>query len=280
MTYINNNAQINIKFWKLVVVLIIVNISGLILRYFGINTYIILIGFRFHLSFVLPFVLTFNIGFLPYIKKSILRPDYRNVRIFLYLILLPLLIEAGLLFFLQKIDLGDPEYFYEFGISSIADFPIYLIWNFPQLILIFFFLTSAATVTKFKFLAIAAIIFLLFAFELVPFQKIDFSYWDLDILISCSIISSVIINYYRNVYWFGITLFTSFWLGFLAFGSNSKQIVNILFASQYRSWEGFFEVAKEYRQILLPCYFGIALILSVIAVMISYKRIKISAHKI
>jgi hypothetical protein len=177
---------------------------------------------------------------------------------------LPLLIEAGGLYILQKIDIGDPDYFYEFGISSIADYPIYLIWNFPQMILFFFFLVSVSSISKFKFFTVAAAIFLLFAFELVSINKTIIPFRDLGILISCCIIYSILINYYRNIYWFGVSLFTLLWLAILAFGSSSKTMINLLFASQYNNWEGFFEVMKDYIPFTLPVYFGIALIISCI----------------
>ena len=79
--------------------------------------------------------------------------------------------EAGGLFFLKRIEIGDPEYFYEFGISSIADYPIYLIWNFPQIILLYFFLVKVSFLSKFRFITVAVVIFFLFAFEFVSINK-------------------------------------------------------------------------------------------------------------
>jgi hypothetical protein len=260
----NKENQLYIKIWKLILAIIIVNAAGLCLRYFSLSTYIIIIGFRFHISFVLPFIIVFRTDFLPYITKSFLLPEKKNSYIFLFLIILPLLIEAGGLYILQKIDIGDPDYFYEFGISSIADYPIYLIWNFPQMILFFFFLVSVSSISKFKFFTVAAAIFLLFAFELVSINKTIIPFRDLGILISCCIIYSILINYYRNIYCFGVSLFTLLWLAILAFGSSSKTMINLLFASQYNNWEGFFEVMKDYIPFTLPVYFGIALIISCI----------------
>jgi hypothetical protein len=260
----NKENQLHIKIWKLILAIIIVNAAGLCLRYFNLSTYIIIIGFRFHISFVLPFIIVFSSDFLPYIKRSFLSPEWDNAFFFLLLIILPLLIEAGGLFIHQKIDIGDPDYFYEFGISSIADYPIYLIWNFPQMILFFFFLVSVSSISKFKFLTVAAVIFFLFAFELVSINKTIIPFRDLGILISCCLIYSILINYYRNIYWFGVSLFTLLWLAILAFGSSSKTMINLLFASQYNNWEGFFEVMKDYIPFTLPVYFGIALIISCI----------------
>jgi hypothetical protein len=258
----NIGNQPNIKIWKLILAIIVVNALGLYLKYLNLGTYIIIFGFRFHLSLVLPFIIVYNSSFLPYIKNSFLKPEWKKASLPLLLILLPLIIETAGLYFLQKIALGDPEYFYEFGISSIADYPIYLLWNFPQMIFLFFFLVSVSSIFKFRFISVAIVMFSLFIFELIPINKAIIPYYDLGILISCSIIYSVLINYYRNIYWFGISLFTLLWIGILAFGSSSKTIINLLFASQYNNWEGFFEVMKDYLPFTLLIYFGIALIIS------------------
>jgi hypothetical protein len=217
------------------------------------------------MSFVLPLIIVFNSNFLPYIKRSFLKPEWRKASLYLFLILLPLLIEASGLYILNKIDIGDPEYFYEFGISSIADYPVYLIWNFPQMILLFFFLASVSAKSRFRFITVAVVIFFLFAFELVSINKTIIPYWELGILASCSIIYSILINYCRNIYWFCISLFTLLWLAVLAFGSSSKTMINLLFATQYGNWEGFFEVVKDFIPFTLPLYFVIALIISCIS---------------
>jgi hypothetical protein len=258
----NKGIQLNIRIWKLILAIILVNVAGLCLRYFNLSTYIIIFGFRFHLSFVIPFFIVFNSYFFPYIKRSFLQPEWRKASFYLLLIFLPLLIESSGLYILRKIDIGDPEYFYEFGISSIADYPIYLIWNFPQMILLFFFLVTASSVSKFRFITVAVVIFFLFVFELVSLDKTIIYSQELGILIACSVIFSILINYYRNIYWFGISLFTLLWLAVLAFGSSSKIMINLLFASKYDNWEGFFEVVKNYMPITLPVYFGITLIIS------------------
>ena len=269
--------QLNIEIWKLILAIILVNTTGLCLRYLNFNTYLIIIGFRFHLSFVIPFIVVFNSNFLPFIKSSFIRPVRRNAFFYFALIILPIFIEAGSLYIFQKLELGDPEYFYEFGISSIADYPIYMIWNFPQMVFLYFFLASVSSVSRFKFLTVALVIFLLFVFEFTPMNKSSILYSELGILISCSVICSILINYYRNIYCFGISLFTLLWLAILAFGSNSKTLINVLFASQYSSWEGFFEVVKDYSQITLLVYFVIALIISVVAGSIYFVR---NNHKI
>jgi hypothetical protein len=275
----NKENHLNIKAWKLILAVLLVNVTGLILRYFNLSTYIIVIGFRFHLSFVLPFMVVFHSYYLPDIKRYFLKPEWKKVSFYLLLILLPLIIETAVLYIFQKIDLGDPEYFYEFGISSIADYPLYLIWNFPQMILLFFFLVTVSSNSRYQFITVALVIILLFAFELVPITKSIILYKELGILISCSIIFSIVINYYRNIYLFGISLFTLFWMAILLFGSNSKTMINLLFASQYDYWEGFGEVVKDYMPYTVPIYFGIALIFSCIYCLIFRNRKPISANQ-
>lgn len=257
--------QLHLKFWRVILALVVVNILILLLKNFNLNTYIIIIGFRCHISLILPIVLIFSPDFLPFIKRNFLHPEYKKAFVFLTLILLPILIVLCYLFFTHNIDLGDPDYFYEFGVSSVADYPVYLLWNFPQIVLLFFFLTAVSTTSKYRFLTVFFTVIFLFGSELLLPVHSPFPYSDLGILISCSAIVSILINYYPNIYWFCISLFTMLWLPLLAFGSNSKTLVNILYASQYKYWDGFFDVSKIFAPYSVSAYFGFALIIGLTA---------------
>jgi peptidoglycan biosynthesis protein MviN/MurJ (putative lipid II flippase) len=103
----------------------------------------------------------------------------------------------------------------------------------------------------------------LFVSEIIPINNSPLPYSELGILLTCSVIFSVLINYYRNIYWFSISLFTMLWLPLLAFGINSKTMVNILFASQYNYWEGFFELSKVFTPYSLSAYFAGAMIITI-----------------
>ena len=70
-----------------------------------------------------------------------------------------------------------------------------------------------------------------------------------------------------------ISLFSIFWIGILAFGSNSKSLINILFAAQYNNWEGFFDVEKQYALFILPAYFAIALTVSCLVLIFTNRRL-------
>ena len=236
------------------IAIIIVNAIGILLRYLGFDTYFILIGFRFQLSLFLPVL--FISG--KYSKDSIInifrRPLYKRYFFFIYLIIVPLLILFAILFLLRKIEPGDPEYFYEFGISSIIDFPVYLVWNSIQLSFFFLFIIYLASKERLSLSIIFIAFVLLFVYELIPLKKESFDYAGLLSVISFGAFTGFIVKYYQNIYWLVIFSFSILWLNILLFGSNSEMVINMIFASQYRSWEGFFLVEKDLKAFILPAH--------------------------
>jgi hypothetical protein len=249
------------KLASVIISILAVSGFGIILRYNNLDTYFILAGFRFHLSFVLPFFIAFRKSNLSLLKKNLLKPAYNKTFQPLLWIFLPLMIILAVLYFLKKIEVGDPEYFYEFGLSSIFDLPLYIIWNMPQLLMLFSFLIFVQPDEKAKLLTTSLIVFFLFAFEFIPLGKDKINFFDLAILLFSSLNAGIILKYFKNAYWFGIFFFMIFWLNLLAFGSNSTAMIHILFASQYTGWEGFFEIKKGFGSYLLPVQIFLSLIL-------------------
>ena len=249
--------------------ILIVNALGYILRVNNLDTYLILAGFRFHLSFVIPFLFVFRLSNLPKLKQILMSPSYNKTFPPLIWIFLPVIIILGGLFLLKKIDVGDPEYFYEFGLSSIFDLPLYLMWNLPQLLM----LTSFLILTNFernKIFSVFLCVFFLFAFEFIPLGKEKFNYMAIAILFFSALSAGLIIANSQNVYWFSIFFFMMFWLNILSFGTDSQTMIHILFASQYKNWEGFFNVAKGFRNYLLAVQSFIA----VLILLLSNKKVK------
>ena len=129
-----DNIEIKIKFSQIVIAVIIVNAIGLSLRYFDLDRYLIFIGFRFFLSLILPLLIVIRYSLFSKLKEILKQPKYNKTFQPLGWIFIPLIIVLIVLYFTKRIDVGDPDYFYEFGLSSIFDYPIYLIWNLPQLL--------------------------------------------------------------------------------------------------------------------------------------------------
>ncbi len=248
--------------------IILINAGGFLLRYFEYSTYFIFLGFRFHISLFLPLILILRNEQRFLIKQTFINPEYRGKFIPLIWIVIPFIVICILPFMTDLIKEGDPEYFYEFGLSSLFDFPIYLVWNFPQLVFFYLFLNLASSGRKNKFLFTLFITFFLFAFEFLPVKLTadpELDYSGLAALFLSAFISSILITLYENVYWYSVSIFTIFWAYFLAFGSKSPLIINILFAAKYRTWEGFLVTGKEIAPYLILFY----LLLVIIAIFIT-----------
>jgi hypothetical protein len=247
----------DIKFFYLLAGILITNVAGFFLRFYKLDTYFILIGFRFHIGLCLPFLLLFYKTDLHFVKSFFVSPIYKRYSIIIIIVIIPLLTIYLSLYFSKNFSIGDPDYFYEFGLSSIVDFPIYLVWNLPQLLMVFLFLNSVKQ--KNQFIKITLLVILLFAFEFIPIRE-KINYIALASLLLSSLIIALLITNFRNIYLFALSVFSIFWFSILSFGSSSKELINILFAAKYEAWEGFFEINKKFTDYVIPAYFGIVLL--------------------
>jgi hypothetical protein len=255
------------KLFLLLLIFFSVNAAGFILKYFELNNYVILGGFRFHLSFVLPFIFILGKS-VHLIKSEILHPPFKNNLIPLLIIIITLVVSAVIIIFFAP-RINEPEYFYEMGISSIIDFPVYLIWNAPQFLMLFIFLTFVS-LTYNNVLITSASVFLLFIYKFISLP-LQISYFPIAALLIVSISAAIYISFYRNYYWFTITYFFLFWIFFLVSGTNDSTVVQLLFASTYNKWEGFLNFPNYLTSYLLP---GFLLLNLITLLFFSSKRFK------
>lgn len=240
------------NFSRLASAVLIVDAVGFVLKYFALDTFLIFFGFRFHLALVLPFIVVFNKDLLSNLKQSFSNPEYKKLgRLFLFFLAINVLFISVLLLF-DKIEVGDPEYFYEFGISSIIDFPVYLIWNAFQLIIFFSFLKSVFLSFQKNYFVLTFTVIFLFIYEFIPLQNFSIDYNAAASFIIMSFIVSLLINSFNNIYFFVFIIFSLLWINILAFGSSSQVLINILFAANYDLWEGFFTVENIFSKFILP----------------------------
>jgi hypothetical protein len=257
-----------VKIVTIIFIVILINAAGLLLKYFGLDSYIIFAGFRFYLSLILPFLIVFRHSQLGSIKEKLIHPEYNRTFQPLGWILLPLLILLASLYFSKQIDIGDPDYFYEFGLSSVIDYPIYIIWNLPQLLMFALFLILIQPTVKSNCVISFFIAAACFIFAFVTFNKTKPNYFDIVSVMFILASAVLILKYFQNVYWFSIIVFTVVWTNILAFGSSSQTMIHLMFASQYNTWEGFFDVGNSVRQYLLPAQLGIAFILIAVSALL------------
>jgi hypothetical protein len=261
-----------VKFVPILFLIIIINAAALLLKYNGLDTYIILGGFRFYLSLTLPFIIICRNSQLGDLKKIFICPAYNKSSQPLGWIFLPLIVLFAYLYLSKQIAIGDPDYFYEFGLSSIFDYPIYIIWNLPQLLMFALFLILIQPLVKGHLLFSFFIALSCFAFIFVSFNSVKIDYLDISSLLFLLASAVLIVRYYQNVYWFSIVLFTIPWSNILVFGSGSQTLIHILFASKYKSWDGFFEVSKNIHQYLLTAQSCLTMVL--IACSVFFRKTK------
>jgi hypothetical protein len=233
----------------------------LLLKYYGYDSYVIIAGFRFYLTLTLPFLMLYRNSRLSKIKEILVHPRYNKTFQPLGWIFLPLIILLGSLYLFKQIGIGDPDYFYEFGLSSIFDYPLYIIWNLPQLLMFGMFLVFIQPTVRDNFFLTLLIVISCFIFVFVSFTKIKPDYLEISSILFVLASAVLIIKYFQNIFWLAIILFTILWSNILAFGSSSQTMIHLLFASRYESWEGFFEVSNSIKQYLLPVQSVITLVI-------------------
>ena len=238
--------------------------AGFFLKYFDLPAYFIFLGFRFHLGCLLPFLFIIRGNSFSSFKQYFISPDYKKQTAPVLWIFIPLLAAAAL-YLTGIVELTDPEYFYEFGVSSIIDYPIYLLWNFLQLSMLFIFLKTVQLTYRKNLFLIAFLIILLFSYEAIPVELTGFDYYAITALALTALSGAFILTYFPNVYWFSISIFTFLWISLLLFGTKSATAVNIIFAANYSNWEGFLTGDKMYNDFLIPGYTFLVLLLIVIS---------------
>lgn len=234
-----------------ILIILLINLTGFALKYFNYDRFIILLGFRFHLSCLLPGLIFLSSEYRSRCGRYLKAGEWKKYRRALPIIILPLLIMLPLLYITGNIEISDPEYFYELGLSSFFDFPIYLIWNLPQLIVLALFLEAAVDGIKFKMPVLFVIGLLLFAYELIPAGKEVFQVLPAAKYAAAVVVFVFFFSYIKNIYLFSIALFFTLWSNILLFGSSSAELVKIFLAKNYEVWEGFFTVSKNYSNYML-----------------------------
>lgn len=249
MENLNSTTSRKYNFIKVFIILIITNVVGFILKGNELPTYVILLGFRFHLSLILPGILIifFDRDF-SLVIQTLKEIEYKKFIQIILITILPVGILLGSLFLLNKIEFNTPDYLYEFGYTSLVDFPIYLIWNFPQLFSFYLFQKYIRDNFNYKFMFVFFSSLLLIFFEIIPLTEFKFNYNIFLIILLLLIAVSLFIVNIKNIYFFAFSIFIILWNFIIAFGSKSELLINLLFAKNYDKWEGFFTINKSLKK--------------------------------
>ncbi|MFA4923755.1 MAG: hypothetical protein WC557_06140 [Ignavibacteriaceae bacterium] len=225
------------------------------LRYFNLPNYFFVIGFRFYwIIFLTGIFLLFYQGFETF-KHALLSFSFKKFSRFIIFVLIPPVVIIGTLFLLNKIEIGDPDYFYELGLSSLVDFPVYFTWNFPQFFILFTLLQTVESSFRLKILPNFLLLLFFFSSELLSFPKISFDVFST--LSFAVLLFTVAFFIYKrtNVLTFSFYFFTTVWMALLLFGSKSETPIQIFLAKTYIGWDGFFDINKKFIAFIFPVYF-------------------------
>ncbi|MBA4251077.1 MAG: hypothetical protein C0425_06610 [Chlorobiaceae bacterium] len=241
----------------LISIILFSNLFGFLLKHFELSTYIIILGFRFHLIPILIFL-----GYFIFVKDSFhsIKSSfiaYQNPKILSLILTLIIpavvILIAGLI--INKIKIGDPDYFYELGLSSIVDFPIYFLWNLPQLILIYSFYLYLKNNFNLNFILIFLFTISVALFEFIDLNNFKFAPINFLELFLFSIAVALVTKKNENAYSISFFIFGIIWVSIICFGTNSLTLTNILLAKNFEAWDGFFIVEKSLRNYTMSLYF-------------------------
>jgi len=256
-----------IKLFQIIAGLLIINFAGFFLRYFELDTYFILLGFRYHFSLLFSILLILSYIDFKSVKEMFFSPLKQKFIGFILFLLFPLLFIPLDIFILNKFDLADQDYFFELVLSSIVDFPVYLVWNTLQFFMLFIFLKTIITLPKYIFIKASLLVILLFFYEIIPlenyFDYSSYNYRSAIHLVIGGLLAGLFFSGLKNIYLFTLSLFTILWINVLIFGSSTKAVVNILLASQYSSWEGIIKLTKGLSIFIQPAHLFLVLIISI-----------------
>jgi len=232
------------------ILICLINAAGYLLRFFSYDTYFIFLGFRFHISILLFIFLLADAEFISYLKRLSIKPGSFKLFNMGLIILLSALIIGGILLLMKEIRISKPDNFYELGISSLIDYPIYLIWNFPNIAAVIAVILFSVFNKRKKIILSATWFFLIYLSEFIPIEFEKFDYFPLISFVLFSLSIGILMNRFQNFYFLSSLIFTTIWSWILGFGCDNKLFVNLFLAAQYESWDGFFLAGETVSEFL------------------------------
>ncbi len=230
------------------------------LQFAGLSPFLILLGFRFHICVVIP-----GLFFLSDAVEIAFRPAQyswgRHIGLFILL-----LISAGIPFALLAPGIAvfqKNDNFFELGVSSVIDMPLYFIWNLPQLIMLYYVLKKT-TQLKASFIYILLFLIIIATPAFIPLAAPAPVYSIAGVVL---VILMAAMLTYKAANWieFSLLLFFVIWSAILIFGTQSEMLVKIFLGKNYENWDGFIAMKGFSTEIIRTAYLVILfLVVSVI----------------
>lgn len=206
------------------------------------------LGFRLNLFLLLNLILIF----LYYKKISIelLLPfkTFGKIKYWFAALSIPILMSGIVIcsaYIFGEVKIPKLKYFYEFGMTSLLDFPMYFVWTLPFIFsMIYIWFIVLDTQSYFSKVINSIFISLSFSgFYLYNYDKVEIG----DYVIYSLLTSSVVLFNYsfykwsRSLWATSFSIFMTIFSFVLIFGSSNEFLIKTFFARNYDKWEGFFD---------------------------------------
>lgn len=205
------------------------------------------LGFRLNLFLLLNLILIFL-----YYKKltiELLLPfkvfgkfKYWFAALSIPVLMSGIVISAAYIF--GEVKIPKLKYFYEFGMTSLLDFPMYFVWTLPFIFsMIYVWFIVLDTPNYFSKVINSILISLSFSgFYLYNYDKVDIGNYVIYFLLTSSV---VLYNYSfykwsRSLWATSFSTFMTIFSFVLVFGSSNEFLIRTFFARYYDKWEGSF----------------------------------------
>lgn len=138
------------------------------------------------------------------------------------------------------LEFTEPDFMYELALTSLVDFPVYVIWNALFLLTPFLYIRSASGTKKSGLFFVSLLFPLLFALQIYQFPVTKAAAEDYISLLLIITGFIFLINTAGSILSYLLTSYFLLWVNLIAFGTESKFLLNTILASRYQSWEGLF----------------------------------------
>ena len=248
-------SRIN-PYFLFVLILLIVAGGGVLSEFlFERDANIIILGFRINIPLLIGSALVIWAEGERYLKEILSWREHNKTGLILFFVLLIYGVITGALMQFTKSKFTEPDYFYELGLSSIIDFPVYLVWNMPILISLAGILGYFRKRLKASYIFGFILLLLILLTEYYPFNFKGIVP-EKQIIVPAFILLTLTIFYkVRNTYLYGGILFSAVWINVILFGTNSATVTKLIIAKNFDKWDGFIILAKEFTDYVQPAAF-------------------------
>jgi hypothetical protein len=217
--------------------------------YFEFIPQIYFLGFRFNLFLLLNVILIFA-----YYKKFTIEQlapfkRFGKFKHWFAAFSIPVLLAGFVIcvvYLFGEVKISKQKYFYEFGMTSLLDFPMYFVWTLPFIFSTLYLLFNVLNTNRYFSSIIKSILIA------VSTSGFYLYYFDEDRIIAYIVyfllVSSIMLFNYaffmwcRSIWVASFSIFMAIFSFVLVFGSSNEFLIKTFFARNYEKWEGFFNL--------------------------------------